>query len=215
MSEDNKGLIDPKEIKTDMTFEEEQDLQKFVEKDMPGLSAVTDDQLAQLFSMYMKGKTYTEIAQAMKVKKQVLLCLSHQNDWYLKKAEYYNAIQKNIQNRLIQTKIDSVNFLADVIGAYHKDLGDKVAKVLATGGKITEFLDGKEMTVYFRALEKIENMATPKRDPGEGKPGININISGDAKTKVSDDGKTLEIESSSTGEILKNLANLTKANKKD
>lgn len=215
MSEENKDIVDVTEISTDFTFQEETELQKFVEKDMPGLTSVTDDKLTQLFSMYMKGKSYTEISQHLKVKKPVILCLSKQNGWYDKKVEYYNAIQANIQDRLLQTKIESTKFLADIVGYYHSTMGAKVEQALADGKKISELMDSKEFAVYFRALEALEKGSGKSVDPG-GK-GPTINIHGGAKTTVSEDGKTLEIDTSSgeVGDILKSLAELTKARKKD
>jgi len=92
-----------------------------------------------------------------------------------------------------------------------------VAHAMATGDKVMEFMDSKELAIYFRALEAMEKHVL-KKDSDDGKQnskGPNIFISGDAKTKISADGKTLEIESGSTADILKNLAELTKANKKD
>jgi hypothetical protein len=216
MSNEIKDVVDITQIKTDLTFQEEQELQKFVEKDMPGLSSVEDDKIVQIFSMYMKGKSYTELSQHLKIKKPIVLCLSKQNNWYEKKMEYYESIQKNIQERLIQTKIESVNFLADIVGMYHKVLGEKVAHAMATGEKVIEFMDSKELAVYFRALEAMEKQVLKKdnNDNENTRKGPNIFISGNAKTKVSADGNTLEIESGNTADILKNLAELAKANKK-
>jgi len=215
MSNDKiKDITPASEIDTDLNHEEDLALEKFIEKDMPGLTSVEDDKIGELFSMYMKGKSYAELASSLKVKKPIILFLSKQNDWYRKKMNYLTSIQDNIESKLLQTKIESLNFLTDIVGVYHKVMAEKIVEGLAQGKKPAEFLDAKELTVYFRALEAIEKtMPKQPRDPS-GNP-MTVNIVGNAKTKVSDDGKTLEIESGDTGSILKALAEMTKTNKKD
>ena len=207
-------IIDVTKISTDFNYEEELALEKFVEKDMPGLTSVEDDTIADLFSMYMKGKSYSELANSLKVKKPIILCLSKQHDWYNKKMNYLTNIQDNIESKLIQTKIESLNFLTDIVGVYHKVMAEKIVEGLAKGKKPDEFLDAKELTIYFRALEAIEKTMPKQPKDNQGNP-MTVNIHGNAKTKVSSDGKTLEIESGDTGSILKALAELTKNNKKD
>ena len=212
--EETKDITPASEINTDLNHEEELALEKFIAIDMPGLTSVEDDKVAELFSMYMKGKSYAELASSLKVKKPIVLFLSKQNSWYEKKMRYLTSIQDNIEAKLIQSKIESLNFLTDIVGAYHKIMEQKLIEGLAKGLKPAEFLDPKELTVYFRALEAIDKTMPKQKKDSAGNP-MQINIHGNAKTKVSEDGKTLEIESGDTASILKALAELTKNNKKD
>jgi hypothetical protein len=203
------------DIITDMTFKEEEDLQKFIEKDMPGLTSVTDDKIGELFSMYMKGKSYTELSTSLGIKKSAILFISKKNNWYEKKIEYLTAIQDTIQSKLLQTKIESAGFLTDIIQAYHKIMERKMKEALANGEKPSEFMDPKELSTYFRAIDSLEKLL-PK--PMSGKGGMNINIAGEARVEASEDGKTVNInanasKSDDVKQILAHLADLAKKSK--
>jgi len=218
---DEKGMesIDPKEIMTDMTLQEEKQLQRFIEKDMPGLSSVSDEKVAECFSMYMKGKSYTELSTSLRLKKPIILFLSKKNDWYEKKNDYISAIQENIQGKLINTKIESANFLTDVINAYHKIMEHKIRDALARGDKPSEFMDSKEMNVYFKAIDSLEKLL-PKKGSDARQAAFNINVSGDAKVKTDKDGKSLSIEcgastEQTTKDVLAGLAKIFKESQKN
>jgi len=215
MSDDKKDIIDISKIDTDLSYKEEKELQEFIKEDMPGLSSVEDTTIGGMLSMYMKGKSYSELSSHFSTKKKIVLFIAKQNDWYIKKTEYLTTIQDNIQSRLTQTKIESINFLTDIVGAYHKIMAEKLAEGMASGKRPSEFLEPKEMQTYFKALDAIDK-AIPKQLDSNAPSPMTVNIHGDSKTKVSEDGKTLEIESGgNAGNVLKELARLVKANKKD
>lgn len=210
-------VANPSEIMTDMSLQEEKELNKFIQADMPGLNSVSDDKIAESFSMYMKGKSYTELTRSLKIKKPVLLFISQRDKWYEKKTEYLEAIQSNITDKLLQTKVESANFLTDVIGAYHKIMEDKIAEALAKGLKPTEFMDPKELSTYFRAIDTLEKIIPRAGQDSERKSIFNLNIQGNAEVEASEDGKTVKVKSISEGsnkEVLAALAKLEKYGKK-
>lgn len=197
--------------KTDNDFTEDdvQRINTFVSNGSMGLESVVKDEhkLNSLFGLYMAGKTYEEISKISRVKKDIVLYLSAKMKWYEKRMEYLEDIQRQMTKKLTHTRIESLNFISDLINCHHKYYGDEINKYLQTNDRtIIDNLDLKALSQYFKSIEILEKILNPTNTNRIG-TGTTININA-AGSKIDANENSIEITPSNTGDILKALANL-------
>jgi hypothetical protein len=202
--------MDLKKIDNDFTEDEIERINTYVSNGSAGLESVVKDEhrMNTLFGLYMAGKTYEEISKISRVKKDIVLYLSAKMKWYEKRMEYLEDIQRQMTKKLSHTRIESLNFISDLINCHHKYYGDEINRYLETNDRtIIQNLDLKSLTQYFKSIEILEKILNPTNISKGGGSGttININATG-SKIDATDD--SIEITPSNTGEILKALANL-------
>jgi hypothetical protein len=204
--------------KTDNDFTEDdvQRINTFVSNGSVGLESIVKDEhkVNSLFGLYMAGKTYEEISKISRVKKDVVLYLSAKMKWYEKRMAYLEDIQRQMTKKLTHTRIESLNFISDLINCHHKYYGDEINKYLQTNDRtIIDNLDMKALGQYFKSIEILEKILNPTNTSRIGSgTTININAAG-SKIDANDDG--IEITPSNTGDILKALANLKDKSKSE
>jgi hypothetical protein len=204
--------------KTDNDFTEEdvQRVNTFVSNGSVGLESIVKDEhkVNSLFGLYMAGKTYEEISKISRVKKDVVLYLSAKMKWYEKRMAYLEDIQRQMTKKLTHTRIESLNFISDLINCHHKYYGDEINKYLQTNDRtIIDNLDMKALGQYFKSIEILEKILNPTNTNRTGS-GTTININA-AGSKVDANNDSIEITPSNTGDILKALANLKDKSKSE
>jgi hypothetical protein len=204
--------------KTDNDFTEEdvQRVNTFVSNGSVGLESIVKDEhkVNSLFGLYMAGKTYEEISKISRVKKDVVLYLSAKMKWYEKRMAYLEDIQRQMTKKLTYTRIESLNFISDLINCHHKYYGDEINKYLQTNDRtIIDNLDMKALGQYFKSIEILEKILNPTNTNRTGS-GTTININA-AGSKVDANNDSIEITPSNTGDILKALANLKDKSKSE
>lgn len=204
--------MDLVKLPEDMTPEEQSSLQNYIENGCPGLTKINDTKVFTWFELYMTGKSYQEIAQITKDRKDLILYISHKAKWNEKRMEYYSDISKSLTGKLQKIKLESANTIATAVSAIGKYYNDKFNKFLVTNDKdIIENLDTKVLAQYYKSLEMIDKiLAPPKASPEDSdKPMVNINVGSSAKIQQTDDN-TIEISPVDTdaaaGDLLKALA---------
>lgn len=210
--------MDLSKIDNDFTDDESQRINTFVSNGLIGLEVVVKDEhkVNSLFSLYMSGKSYEEISKITRVKKDIVLYLAAKMQWYEKRMTYLEDIQKQISKKLTNTRVESLNFIADLISCHHKYYGDEINRFLETNDRtIIENLDMKALGQYFKSIEILEKILNPTnvtpRGSGTGTT-ININAAG---SKIETTDNTVDITPNNTGDILKALASLKDKSKKD
>jgi hypothetical protein len=202
--------VDLTTIKNDFSDQEKKELEVYVQNGCIGLDKIIYDQtkIESMFGLYMSGKTYNEISRITRVKRDIVLYMAAKLRWYDKRTDYLEGVQKEVTKKLISTKIESVNFITDLITAQHKYYGNQIEKFLETGDRsIIDSLDLKQLSQYFKSLEVLEKLVNPSNVKTSG-PTINVN-STDTEVKVK--GSTVEINpNTKTAGILKALAELKK-----
>lgn len=202
--------MDLTSIKNDFSDQEKKELETYTQNGCIGLDKIIYDQakIESMFSLYMSGKTYNEISRITRVKRDIVLYMAAKLRWYDKRTDYLEGVQKEVTKKLISTKIESVNFITDLITAQHKYYGAEIEKFLETGDRtIIDSLDLKQLSQYFKSLEVLEKLVNPSNVKTSG-PTINVN-SNDTEVKVK--GTTVEINpNTKTAGILKALADLKK-----
>ena len=206
--------IELKAPSDDMTAEERESLKNYMDNGMPGLTRVQESDIFQWFKLYMSGKTYNEIAESTKTKKDLILYMSYKQDWVGKRHEHYNELLQNMIHKMSQAKLQSVNTITKMISALAKYYGDMFDQFLKNNDKsVIEGIDTKMLSQYYKSMEVLEKLVTPPKtrpdDGDESRPNININM-GSGTVKQIDD-KTLEVDDNTAEKILLALA----AKKKD
>lgn len=210
--------MDLSKIDNDFTDDESQRINNFISNGSIGLEVVVKDEakLNSLFGLYMGGKSYEEISKISRVKKDIVLYLAAKMGWYEKRMAYLEDIQRQMTKKLTHTRIESLNFITDLINCHHKYYGDEINRYLSTNDRtIIENLDLKALAQYFKSIEILEKIMNPtnvtNRGSGSGTT-ININAAG-SNIEASKD--SIDITPSSTGDLLKALANIKEKNKKE
>ena len=204
--------MDLSKIDNDFTDEEVKRINNFVSNGSIGLESLVKDEykINSLFGMYMAGKNYTEISKISRVKKDLVLYMSAKMKWYEKRMEYLDDIQNKMTDKLKNTRIQSLNFISDLINFHHKYYGDEINEYLRTNDKsIVDNLDLKALSQYFKSIEILEKILNPSNVNRNGGSGatININAAG-SKIETSEDSIEITPNDSNTGELLKALAKI-------
>lgn len=211
--------MDLSKIDNDFTDEEVDKINTYVANGCIGLeSLVTDEpKINGMFGLYMSGKTYTEISKITKVKKNMVLYMAAKMRWYEKRMEYLDDIHKAISTKLKDTRVESLNFIANLISVHHKYYGEEMDKYLKTGDRtIIENLDLKQLGQYFKSIEILEKILNPTNVNKSGGSNATVNVNApDGATVRQVDEQTLEITPGNTGDILKALAKHKDKNKEN
>ncbi len=91
---------------------------------------------AQLFSLFLNGQDCVKIAQMNPgITLGQIVRARVESQWDLKRFEHVEALLKDARDRLQQTTLESVDFVAAQIAAAHKLYGEKVKRYLQTGNE--------------------------------------------------------------------------------
>lgn len=210
--------MDLSKIDNDFTDDEVGRINTYVSNGCIGLEGLVKDEykVNNLFTLYMTGKTYTEISKICRVKKDMVLYMAAKMRWYEKRMEYLNDIQNNITKKITETRTESLNFIASLISMHHKYYGDAINDYLKTGDRtIIDGLDLKQLTQYFKSIEILEKILNPSNinRSGGSNTTVNINTPGGKIEQIDD--KTIEITPGNTGDALRALAKLKDEKKEE
>jgi len=201
--------MDLSKIDNDFTDEEVKKINTFVDNGCVGLESLVKDEhkVNGLFGLYMAGKTYVEISKISRVKKDLVLYMSAKQKWYEKRMEYLSDIQKNMVKKLTDTRVESLNFIANLISVHHKYYGEEMNEYLRTGDRtIIENLDLKQLSQYFKSIELLEKILNPTNVKTGSGSNMNVNVNAsDGATLTQINENTLEIKPGNTGTILEAL----------
>jgi hypothetical protein len=154
---------------------------------------------AQLFALYLNGKSCTEIRKLNpNFSLGQVVDAAVQGDWETQKQEYLNGLMKKARDRLQQTGCEAISFLADQLAAAHKMHGDSVAKYLQTGdpadlgsfgiGSMKQYRDALELLLTASGANKTStlnvqgevfhtsnvNNTPPASSVSTGNPGLSL-----------------------------------------
>ena len=192
------------------TEEEQVIIRDYKSNGKPGIARIKDDDIAQLFDLYMSGKTYKEIAKLSSITLCIVLYLSEQFDWHGKKMTHFNDLIAGMTDKLTQIKLETTNTLNTTISAMNKYFGDSFNKYLQTGNKeVMEGVDTKLLVQYYKAVDTLSKLTAPvKIDSGSDShpnPAVNINLNGNT-TVQTPNNETIEITKENAGDVLKMMS---------
>lgn len=188
---------------TDFSLDQLQKLQAYQEAGLPGVSAVDAGQVARMMEMYLDGKTYSQIARTHSLKIEVVLYYADKTNWCQHKHDRMIELSNNLQERLLDTKLASQNFINDLMAFWHKRIGKKITTYLVSGNES----DGDKVKItdidkYLKTAEILAKIADGK---GLVPPVNNLDQGVTRETKPVDAATS---KSKAIGNVLKDLANL-------
>lgn len=217
MSEDNKPVI-PEQPKNDFTQKDLEVIKAYEEGGLQGVGIVDEKAMANMLDLYLSGKTYRQISTIMEIKKEIVLYMSYKFNWFDLRQDYLTDLESSMRGRVIEAKLVSQDFILQLQTMWHKKIGSKVTKYLATGNEeFIKELDLKEIDKYLKTAELLQKLA------GEGKslttdntrPMVGLNA-GDGVTIVKKGENEIEItpKSKAIGDALKMFADARREEEK-
>ena len=196
-----------------MTSGEKVDLEEFTNNGSPGLSKIEDLEISRLFEMYLSGHSYGEISEASQKPKNIILSLSKNNNWYVKKMTYFNDIAIHFADKTRLVKLESANTILNVQSALSKFIGNQASQYIKTNNpKHLEKIDSKVLQSFFKAIEALDKITNPTNK--DSSPQIDINLS-NSQHKIEEKQDGVEITTkNSNGDILSILASYKKSQSK-
>lgn len=194
----------------DMSTEERVALQAFLDNGCPGLIQTTEADILKWFRLYMSGKSYLEISKIVNKNIDLILYMSYKSKWNEKKIEYYQSLIANLSQKTQQVALDSANTVAGMVSALNKYYGDTFNKYLTSNDpSIIEGIDTKLLSQYYKSLESLNKLISPKDNSkgGDKSPAVNINLFGNAElSEGRSEGSERIVSEDDVGSILSILA---------
>jgi len=203
-----------------MTASEVKKVQKFIEDGLPGIAEVTVNDINKMLDMYLTGSSYSQISDAMRIRKVFVLYLAYKANWETIREEYINEIQEGIKNRLVNVKLRAQEFMILAGQAYQQKLSAHFLKYLSTGN-IEEIntVSAKEMLLVMKIIEMNNHLDSEGKDRNgkvppiglhPGNTGILVERTGENSFSV-----TPKDGSENVGSLLKRLADEKRAKEKN
>jgi hypothetical protein len=143
----------------DFTIKDLETIEKFKEDGMLGLHTLVDTDVERCMALYIDGKTYRQVAHIAKVRKEVVLFLAHKFSWWELRKEYLDELQATMKDKILDSKLQTQEFLFNLIMAYRKKIGKNLNKYLKTDDEQwMDKLDNKDMGVIFKCVELLEKL---------------------------------------------------------
>lgn len=193
---------------TDITESEFEKIKKYKEEGLPGVAEVTQTQLFRMYDLYLGGSTYTQIADILRLPRNVVLYLAHSSNWFQSKQEYLNELQEKIKYRVAESNMKSKEFMLLLVQSYQKKIAENLTRYLSTNdSQHMEEIDLKEVSLMMKAVEMVSTLNGEGKDPKGKTPPIGLNI-GDGVDiqKTGEDTVTVTPKSKKIGEILRQHA---------
>lgn len=165
---------------------------------------------SRLFKLFLEGYTCQEIAKTSKTwtEDEVLYARKYYN-WDLQRFEYSNALNDRVKDKLIKSKLESIEFLTNILNMSHLEHKEKMLKYMATGNeedKPETWIKGpgayKQIVEILQKVTGEDKVQTQKHKI-EGTIDQNTNIKLD---KESTDLLKKILEPESAAKMLKHLA---------
>lgn len=224
MSDENDNLpslpnLAPVPVKeepvTDISNEDLEKVNKFIEDGMPGLGLVDDGKMYRMMELYLSGKTYTQIARASRINKTMLLYLAHKFNWYGRRREFLTELESTMRIRLMEAKVVSHDFLLQLATLWQTKIGNKIEAYAASGDEaMASSIDLKEVDKYLKVVEMIHKIGpegAKKPREQDDRPSVSpvtINL-GNQGVTISTPMST--IREKTTADMLKQFADFKRA----
>lgn len=191
MSDDKQIAIIPY---ADFTTKDLETIKKFKEDGMLGLHTLVDTDMERCMALYIDGQSYRQIANITKIKKDVILFLAEKFSWWELRKEYLDELQATMKDKVIDSKIQTQQFLFDLISAYRKKIGKTVNRYLKTDNEEwMDKLDNKDMGVIFKCVELLEKLSSENFNPHSEKSLVAFNGMGEGVTITKTGNNSVEI----------------------
>jgi hypothetical protein len=212
VSDDKQIALVPE---NDFTMKDLETIEKFKEGGLLGLHALTDTDVERMMGLYLDGKSYRQIAQVTKKNKNVILFLAHKFKWFELRKEYLEELAATLPGKILESKLQSQEFLLHLTLAFQKKIGKNVDQYLRTDDtKFADNIDNKDLSTLLKIIEMLHKLGN--ENLGTDKPLVGLNGMGDGVTITKTGENSVEItpKTSLVGSKLKQMANFKREQEK-
>lgn len=209
MSEEKKELM--LAPVADYTLKDMEQIQEFKEKGLIGLASITDIDIERAMALYIDGKTYRQVCHILKVKKDVILYLSHKFKWWELRDNFLQELQATMPQKILDAKLQDQEFLFDLKLAYRKKMGKHLNKYLKTDDDSwMAKIDQKDIAMYLKTTELLNKLEHDLTSFPTDKPSlVGFNGIGEGMTITKTSENSVEITPKPMfGSKLKQMADL-------
>jgi len=167
VSEDKQLVVVPH---ADFTMKDLEAIEKFKEDGMLGLHTLVETDVERMMGLYMDGKTYRQIAQVTKKNKTVILFLANKFKWFELRKEYLDELQATLKDKVLESKLQSQEFLLELVLAYQKKISKNIHQYLRTDDeKFADNVDNRDIATILKIMEllhklNVENAGSVNKD---------------------------------------------------
>jgi len=213
MSDEKRRSLTPEIVgerpTTDMTTQELEKLEAFVEEGLPGISKITPETIEKMAGLYLSGKTYGQVSNITRVPKAAVMYHARRDNWFSVRQDYLQELDERMKTRVAEAKLMSQDFMLDLMQTFQKKIGKKIQRYLATDNEdIANEINLKDIATYIKTLEALgKSMGDYRSGDGNNTPAVGLNL-GDGVTVQKNQDGTVEItpKQKAVGEILKQFA---------
>ena len=195
---------------TDMTPQEIEKLNAFVEEGLPGISKVTPEVIEKMAGLYLSGKTYGQVSNIVRQPKAAVMFIARRDNWFSVRQDYLQELDERMKTRVAEAKLMSQDFMLDLMQTFQKKISKKMQRYMATENEdIANEINLKDIATYIKTLEALnKSMGDYRSNDGANQPSpVGINLGEGVTVQKNQDG-TVEItpKQKAIGEILKQYA---------
>lgn len=178
----------------DFTMKDLESIRKFKEDGMLGLAALTDVDVERMMNLYNDGKTYRQISQVLKKDKTVILFLAHKFGWFEFRQAYLQELQATLKDKVIESKLQSQEFLLDLIQAYQKKIGRNINQYLRSDDeRFVDKIDPKDIGTILKVFELLHKINHEDLGNTKDKSLVGLNGLGEGVTITKTGANSVEI----------------------
>jgi hypothetical protein len=175
MSDDKKLTLLEGEPATDLSQDDAKKVQLFKDEGAPGIATLEEPKLHKIMDLYLSGKSYRQISQALRIDKTMIMYLADRFNWYLMRREYLNEMEHRQMFNLMESKIEDKNFLLELTHMWRRKMGSNISKYLQTDDeRFANEIDLKVVDRYMKAVDIIHKLSYDGKS--EGKPTVGLNL---------------------------------------
>jgi transposase len=178
----------------DFTMRDLEAVSKFKENGMLGLHAIVDVDVERMMALYMDGKSYRQIAQVLKKDKTIILFLAHKFKWFEIRQDYLAELTATLKDKIVESKLQSQEFLLEVILAYQKKISRNIHQYLRTDSEsFVDRIDPKDIGTVLKVMELLHKLNHETLGTPGDKSMVGLNGLGEGVTITKTGANSVEI----------------------
>jgi hypothetical protein len=178
----------------EISFFNSRELELLKEAEDTGSKPISATLAAQMYHLFLDGYDCKEIARINPAftEKDILVC-RNRNNWDEDAREYTKNLSKQIEERLLKNRLESIEYITNHMSVVHKDFRDKTLKFLQTGKEEDKpEVWAKSPMGYKSLLETLqkltgEDRTTKTKIENKNSQDINVTITNTTQDLSSDD----------------------------
>ena len=134
MDENSNKLVSAPAISPDLSLFTERERGVLEKAEKEGIRPISPTLAAQMFELYLEGYSCEQIAKVnAPIREGEILFLRKKYQWDENKDNYCFNLQSQMRDKLMKQKLESLEFLTNMLAVTHKEHKEKSLRYLQTG----------------------------------------------------------------------------------